>query len=313
LIERSPSLTVFLAVVLGVGCARQSPREGAGSPASRASRATIVFMSDFGTANDAVAICKAVMVGIAPDARLMDITHQVTPFSIEEAARFLAAVSPYYSAGTIFLVVVDPGVGTSRKPIIVKTKKGQYFAVPDNGLVTAVSDRDGIEEVREITNTSWMLAAASAASPTFHGRDIFAPAAAHLAAGWDWRQAGPVVPQIVRLAPKVSQTTDAGVRGDIIALDDPYGSLITNIPAEEFHKLGYILGDKIALRVANKSLTIPFLKTFMDAGIAQPLLYIDSRGRVGLALNHGNFSKTYKIFPPADIFIPLKPEQPAKR
>jgi S-adenosylmethionine hydrolase len=158
-----------------------------------------------------------------------------------------------------------------------------------------------------------MLAAASAASPTFHGRDIFAPAAAHLAAGWDWRQAGPVVPQIVRLAPKVSQTTDAGVRGDIIALDDPYGSLITNIPAEEFHKLGYILGDKIALRVANKSLTIPFLKTFMDAGIAQPLLYIDSRGRVGLALNHGNFSKTYKIFPPADIFIPLKPEQPAKR
>ncbi|HXN22645.1 MAG TPA: SAM-dependent chlorinase/fluorinase [Candidatus Dormibacteraeota bacterium] len=312
----TPSLTVFLPVLLGlacVGCAPQSPREGAGSPASHRSRATIVFMSDFGAANDAVAICKAVMVAIAPDARLMDITHQVTPFSIEEAARFLAAVSPYYPAGTVFLAVVDPGVGTSRKPIIVKTKKGQYFVVPDNGLMTPVSDRDGIEAIREITNTSWMLAPVSAASPTFHGRDIFSPVAAHLAAGWDWTQAGPIVSQLVRLAPKLPRTTDAGIQGEIVALDDPYGSLITNIPAEDFHRLGYSLGDKIALRVANKSLTVPFLRTFMDTDIAQPLLYIDSRGRVGLALNHGNFSKTYKILPPANIFIPLKPEQPAKR
>src|SRR5580700_3034120 len=114
--------TVLLPLVclplLVVGCAKQ--------PAPNPAPATIVFMTDFGTANDAVAICKAVIVGIAPDARLMDITHQVTPFQIEEASRFLAGVTPYYPSGTIFLVVVDPGVGTSRKAVIVKSKKGQY-------------------------------------------------------------------------------------------------------------------------------------------------------------------------------------------
>src|SRR5271154_6687737 len=93
-----------------------------------AQRPTLVFMTDFGTANDAVALCKAVMLEIAPDARIMDITHQVTPFSIEEGARFLEAVSEYYPAGTVFVSVIDPGVGTSRKAVIVKSKKGQYFA-----------------------------------------------------------------------------------------------------------------------------------------------------------------------------------------
>lgn len=289
-----------------VGCGKQSPREVPAQAALRQAQPTIVFMSDFGTANDAVAICKAVIVGIAPDSRVMDITHQVTPFSIEEGARFFEAVSPYYPAGTIFLGVVDPGVGTSRKPIVVKTKKGQYFVVPDNGLVTLVLDRDGVEAVREITNPAWMLTPASALSSTFHGRDIFSPAAAHLAAGWDWTQAGPNLPGIVRLTFELPRITDAGIGGDIIALDDPYGSLITNIPVQEFLKLGYSIGDPVIVRTANKSLQVPFLKTFMDASIGQPLLYIDSRGRVALALNQGNFSKAYKISPPAHIFVSRK-------
>ena len=110
-----------------------------------AARPLIVFMTDFGTANDAVAICKAVMVGIAPATRIMDITHQVTPYSIEEGARFLAGVTPYYPAGTVFVVVIDPGVGTSRKAIIIKTKKGQFFVLPDNGLISPVIERDGLD------------------------------------------------------------------------------------------------------------------------------------------------------------------------
>src|SRR3989454_8119129 len=192
----------------------------------------IVFMTDFGTANASVAVCKAVIAGIAPGARIMDITHQVTPFSIEEGARFLAGVSPYYPSGTIFLAVVDPGVGTSRKAVVVKTKKDQFFVLPDDGLITPVLDRDGLDSAREITSTSWMLT--PAVSSTFHGRDIFSPAAAHLAAGWDWTQVGPVVSQLVRLQPRVSTTNADGINGEIIALDDPYGSLITDIPAEEF-------------------------------------------------------------------------------
>src|ERR1700690_654879 len=178
---------ILAAVLLSMpGCMRQQPaqKDSAGASQGSPSRQTIVFMTDFGTANDSVAICRAVMTGIAPDARIMDITHQVTPFSIEEGARFLAAVSPYYPSGTVFLVVVDPGVGTSRKAVIVKSKKGQFFVLPDNGLITPVLDRDGLEAAREITNHAWMVG--ENVSSTFHGRDIFSPAAAHLAPGEDW-------------------------------------------------------------------------------------------------------------------------------
>jgi len=261
-------------------------------------------MTDFGTANDAVAICKAVMIGITPDARIMDITHQVTPFSIEEGARFLSGVTPYYPAGTVFVVVVDPGVGTSRKAVIVKTRKGQYFVLPDNGLVSPVIDRDGLESAREITNTSWMIG--DAVSSTFHGRDIFSPAGAHLAAGWDYTLAGPEVQQLVRLIPKVATVTDKGIEGQVIALDDPFGSLITNIPGDDFKKLGYTFGDKITVQLDKKPFTLPYSRTFMDVPVGEPLLYQDSRGRMGLALNERNFSQIHKITPPVALFIPKK-------
>src|SRR5260370_20169394 len=135
--------------LLGPACSK--------SPVQVVARPVIVFMTDFGTANDAAAICRAVIVGIAPDARIMDITHQVTPYSIEEGSRFLAGVTPYYPPSTIFLVVVDPGVGTSRKAIIVKSKKGQYFFLPHNGLVTPAIDPAGLDSAREITNSTWMV------------------------------------------------------------------------------------------------------------------------------------------------------------
>src|SRR5260370_16382768 len=128
-------------------------------------------MTDFGTANDAVAICRAVIYGIAPDVRITDITHQVTPFSIEEASRFLYGVTPYYPEGTVFLVVVDPGVGTSRKAIAVKSKKGQYFILPDNGVITAVLGLEGLEAPRGIKNKHWTIFAPL--SSTIHGRAVF--------------------------------------------------------------------------------------------------------------------------------------------
>jgi S-adenosylmethionine hydrolase len=272
------------------------------------SRPTVVFMTDFGTANDAVAICRAVIFSIAPaNVRLTDITHQVTPFSIEEGARFLSAVTPYYPAGTIFLVVVDPGVGTSRKAIIVKSKKSQYFVLPDNGLITPIIDRDGLDSAYEITNQMWMIQAAL--SSTFHGRDIFSPAAAHLAAGWDLSQAGAPVSQLVRLNPKTATVTEKGIDGDIIGLDDPFGSLITDIPGDEFKKLGYRLGDTVIVQIGNKPVPVPFVKTFMDVPVGESLLYIDSRGRVGIANNEGNYAKKFDFTPPGKIFIPRKADQ----
>jgi S-adenosylmethionine hydrolase len=302
-----PFVVLLLAFVSISGCSKSPAQQEAAARAAAAQAATrpaIVFMTDFGTANDAVAICKAVIIGIAPETRIMDITHQVTPFQIEEGARFLAGVSPYYPAGTVFLSVVDPGVGTSRKAVIVKSKKGQYFVLPDNGLVTLVLDRDGLESAREITNPAWMIQAA--VSSTFHGRDIFSPAAAHLAAGWDFNLVGPEAEQLVRLTPKVSIATDKGIEGDIIGLDDPYGSLITDIPGDEFKKLGYNLGDRVVIQINKKPVTLPYVKTFMDVPVGDSLLYIDSRGRVGIANNEGNYAKKFDITPPGTVFIPRK-------
>jgi len=297
---------IFACSLMLAACSKSEPaKNGPGGAGQRAvARPLLVFMTDFGTANDAVAICKAVMVGIAPDIRIMDITHQVTPFSIEEGARFLAGVSPYYPAGTVFVAVVDPGVGTNRKAIVVKSKKGQYFVLPDNGLISPVIDRDGLDSAREITNKSWMIG--DAISSTFHGRDIFSPVGAHLAAGWDYTLVGPEVQQLVRLTPKAATVTDKGIEGEVIALDDPFGSLITDISGEEFKNLGYKVGDRVTILLNKKPFTAPYTKTFMDVPVGDPLLYVDSRGRVGLAQNERNFSAVNKITPPAPIFIPKK-------
>ena len=298
-----PSVSAFFIAVLLIGCGGQSTRLERAKPVARP---TIVFMTDFGTANDAVAICKAVIVGIVPNVRIMDITHQVTPFSIPEGARFLAGVTPYYPSGTVFLVVVDPTVGTSRKAVIVRSNKGQYFVLPDNGLITPVADRDGIAGAHEIANQSWMIG--DKISSTFHGRDIFSPAAAHLAAGEDWTLAGPAVKNLVRLSPVVATIGTKGISGEVIALDDPFGSLITDIQGTDFKELGYVVGDKVTLTIEKKQYTFPYQKTFMGAPIGQPLVYIDSRGRIGIAVNQGNFSKEYGVTPPLSIFIPRKGE-----
>jgi S-adenosylmethionine hydrolase len=302
---RRIALPLLVIVVLAAACSKfQADKNAAPIPGQPIPHATIVFMTDFGVANDAVAICKAVMLGIAPDARIMDITHQVTPYSIEEGARLLQGVTPYYPAGTVFVVVVDPGVGTSRKAIVVKSKKGQYFVLPDNGLITPVIDRDGLESAREITNTDWMIQAPI--SSTFHGRDIFSPVGAHLAAGGDFFLVGPEISQLVRLNPKTASVTDKGIAGDVIGLDDPFGSLITNIPGDEFKKLAYRFGDKIPLLINRKPVNLPYVKTFMEVPVGDPLLYVDSRGRVGIAVNQGNYSKQFDVTPPGSIFIARK-------
>ena len=304
--RKGVSLGCLVLCLALLSCAKPQPESvsAGSSPSGAPARPMIVFMTDFGTANDAVAICRAVMVGIAPDARIMDITHQVTPYSIEEGSRFLAAVTPYYPAGTVFVAVIDPGVGTSRRAVIVKSKKGQYFVLPDNGLISPVIDRDGLDTAREITNTGWMVG--DKISSTFHGRDIFSPAGAHLAAGWDYTLAGPAVQELVRLTPKTATVTERGIDGEIIGLDDPFGSLISDIPGDEFKKLGYNLGDKVTVVLDKKPFTLPYQKTFMEVPVGDPLLYIDSRGRIGLALNERNFSQVHKITPPVTISIPKK-------
>ena len=264
---------------------------------------TVVFMTDFGTVDDSVAICRGAMYSIEPGLRIVDLTHQVTPFSILDGARFLYGATPYYPAGTVFVVVVDPGVGSARKAVVVKSKRGQYFVLPDNGLMTLVQDRDGLEAAREITNPKWMIG--SALSSTFHGRDIFSPVGAHLARGEDWTQVGnPLdVSQLVRLDLAASKFDGRGLHGEVIATDGPFGNLVTNISGEDFLKLGYARGQNVPVTLGTNEVNIPFVRTFSDVPLGKPLLYIDSRGHLGLAVNQGSFAATYGIKPPAAIFL----------
>jgi S-adenosylmethionine hydrolase len=268
---------------------------------------TVAFMTDFGRLDDAVAICRAVMLGIDPAARIEDITHEVTPFSIYEGARFLSGVAPYYPAGTVFVVVVDPGVGSNRKAVVAKSKKGQYFVLPDNGLLTFVQERDGIESVREIKNTDYMIGAAL--SSTFHGRDIFSPVGAHITHGDDWTKVGPEMDpaKLVRLQNTLAQVAAEGIIGEVIGTDGPFGNLITNITREQFEQLGYKLGDNVRVVVNQRQVEFPFVRTFSDVPVGKPLFYIDSRGRLGMAVNQGNFEKAYQVTAPSAISIPKKP------
>lgn len=266
---------------------------------------TVVFLSDFGTADDSVAICKGVMLGIEPRLRVVDLTHDVTPFSILDGARFLAGAAPHYPPGTVFVAVVDPGVGTARKPMVVRTRRGQTFVLPDNGLITLVADRDGIEAARELRDPAFL--AGAALSSTFHGRDVFAPAAAHLARGEDWSKVGPIVEQPVRLDVHSARVDTAGLQGEVIALDGPYGNLVTNVDAAMFQELGWRLGDRVPVELGGKALSLPLQRTFGDVAEQQGLMYIDSRDHLAFAINMGDFAKVHGITPPVPLRIARKP------
>jgi S-adenosylmethionine hydrolase len=287
---------LMVSLILG-GCAVSAQTFPASYPK------TIVFMTDFGIVDDSVNICKGVMYSIAPEIRIVDLTHQVTPYSIADGARFLYGATPYYPAGTVFVVVVDPTVGSTRKAIVARTKRGQYFVLPDNGLMTLVQDRDQIEAAREITNPAWMIG--GKLSSTFHGRDIFSPVGAHLARGDDWTEVGPAldVSKLVRLELAPSTLDASGITGQVIATDGPFGNLVTNISGEDFLKLGYQRGQEVAVKIGDQTMSIPFVKTFSDVPLNKPLLYIDSRGRLSAAVNQSSFAAAYGIKPPVSLFI----------
>jgi len=266
----------------------------------------IGFMTDFDVKDDAVGICKAVMDGVAPGVRIIDITHQSEPYNIAMGARFLAGSAPYFPKDAVFVVVIDPGVGSKRKAIIARSRVGQFFVLPDNGLLTLVQDRDGIVEAHEITNPAWMIG--SGISSTFHGRDIFSPAGAHLARGDDWTAAGPAldVTKLVRLDLKTASLDAMGLHGEVIGTDGPYGNLVLNVPREIFMQLGYKIGDQVPITLGDKQYIFPFVKTFSDVPVGKELFYIDSRGRLSLWINQRDFAQTYKVGEGAQLLIPKK-------
>lgn len=260
----------------------------------------VLFMSDYGVNDDSVAICKGTMLGADPRLRIIDITHNVRKHSVVDGARLLVSTSMYFGPGAVFAVVVEPGIAGKYKNIAVKTKAGQFFILPDNGLVSLVEERDGIEEAREITNSDWVT---NAQNSLFPGRDVLCPAAAHLASGKSFAKAGPLLKQHKQLNIPNVKITDRSVIGLVLGVDGGFGNLVTNIMGLEFEKLGYEPGDKVKFIVGDKSFIAPYVKNLTEAPKKTELLFSNATGAICAAVNHGNFAEKHDIKAPVKIEI----------
>jgi hypothetical protein len=261
----------------------------------------LVFQSDFGTRDAAVAAMKGVAISVSPELPIYDITHEIPPFDIWEASLRLVQAAEYWPEGTVFVSVIDPGVGTERKSVVMKSRSGHYFVTPDNGTLTFVAEQLGIDEVREIDEAVNRLAN-SEESYTFHGRDVYAYTGARLAAGViSFDEVGRKLPPRVVSIPYQRPVFDNGtVRGNVPILDVQYGNVWTNIDRETFERLGLATGDRVKVRIRNGDRlvyegSIPYYPTFGHAGVGEPLLYLNSLSNVSLAINQGNFAEAYDI------------------
>jgi S-adenosylmethionine hydrolase len=218
----------------------------------------ISLLTDFGSLDPFVGEMKAVIVTICPGARIIDLTHQVPKFNIRLGSFLLAAATQYFPAGSIHVAVVDPGVGSSRRAMVIQTKAALYVG-PDNGLLVPAAQRDGILHVYELTNRSFMR---DEVSLTFHGRDIFAPAAAHLASGRMPTECGPEISDYIQPSYASPAVEDKRVSCEVFHIDS-FGNIVTNIP-NQIEGFGVKLGDKVTLMLKKKRFSARFVRTYSD-------------------------------------------------
>lgn len=273
----------------------------------------IVFQTDFGTKDGAVASMKGVAMGISPDLKLFDLTHEIPNYNIWEAAYRLEQAIPYWPPGTVFVSVVDPGVGTPRRSIVVKTRSGHYIVTPDNGTLTLVSESIGVESVRIIDEEQYRRSG-SDASNTFHGRDIFTPVAAKLASGAiSFEQVGNLTFQPVVTIPYTAATRIGnGLTGTITALDLQYGNVWTNISIDLLSGLPIDYGQWLLVTIYHKNQkmfvgSMPYVKTFGDVPRGKPLAYLNSMLQLSIAFNQANFSSYYHIQSGSEWRVEIKP------
>lgn len=262
---------------------------------------TVVFQTDFGLKDGAVSAMKGVAMGVDSSLKLFDLTHEIPAYNIWEAAYRLEQTIPYWSAGTVFVSVVDPGVGTHRKSVILKTKAGHFIVTPDNGTLTLIAQSQGIDQIREIDEVQ-NRRKGSEKSYTFHGRDVYAFTAAKLAAGKiTFEQVGQQLPnQIVSLPYQKASIENNSIRGAINILDVQYGNIWTNISGDLFKKLNPKIGDvfKVIIyknKIKKHESNMPYMATFGGVAKGKPLLYLNSLLQVSFALNMGSFSAVHKV------------------
>ncbi len=243
----------------------------------------ITLITDFGTQDGFVAQMKGIILGINPAVRLIDATHDIQPFSILQGALVLKGMYPYFPRGTIHVAVVDPGVGSDRKGIVLRAE-GQTFVGPDNGLFSLIVPGDKSREIREIQNPAFML---PEPHPTFHGRDIFAPTAAHLSAGKPFHEVGPLVDHPVRISIPSVEKNPQGLEGAIIYVDR-FGNLTSNINS------GMLTGTVGSVCLGNVAIQ-RLSRFFGEVPLGEPLALINSFGLLEIAVNRGNASQMLGI------------------
>ena len=283
------TLLLFLA---GLASCRQT---------TSSTKGVVVFQSDFGLKDGAVSAMKGVATGVDPDLKLYDLTHEIPAYNIWEAAYRLQQAAPYWPEGTVFVSVVDPGVGTSRKSVVAKTRNGQYFVTPDNGTLTLISESIGIESVREI-NEVLNRRKNSQASYTFHGRDVYAYTGARLAAGViGFEEVGTLLPDtVVKIAYQKPVLKGDTLMGSIPVLDIQYGNVWTNINDSIFNKLQLSAVKKVDVLISRGGAIlfkrqVPVVNTFGAVAEGQALGYMNSLMNFSLALNMRSFADSFHI------------------
>lgn len=261
----------------------------------------LVLQTDFGTKDGAVAAMRGVAIGVSAKLAIHDLSHENTPFDIWEAAYRLKQAAPFWPAGTVFVSVIDPGVGTARRAVVLKTQSGHFFVGPDNGSWTLVAEELGVEAVREIDETKHRRAG-SERSYTFHGRDVFAFVGAKLASGAiAFEDVGPALPaDVVKLAYERPRMEGGVLIGTVPYLDFQYGNVWTNLDEALFAKLNPKPGERFRVTIAQAGKPVfrgdlPYAKTFGDVRLGTPLLYLNSLMNVAFALNQGDFAKKYGV------------------
>lgn len=251
----------------------------------------ITLLTDFGPGSGYAAAMKGVILGIAPEVQLIDLSHGVPRHDVRTGAYLLWSVAPYFPAGTVHLGVVDPGVGTERKGLIV-VAGGQYLVGPDNGLLYPAAERLGLEQVYKITNERYML---PEVAPTFHGRDIFAPVAAHLAKGVAPEEIGEAIAEWTELRFGTGELRDGTLRGSVIYIDS-FGNVVTNIP-KELAQRALAPGQEAEVEVLKLGVRARarFLEAYAFAREGERLLLIGSHGNLELAINRGNAAQVLGI------------------
>jgi hypothetical protein len=232
------------------------------------------------------------MWDIAPELRIVDLSHEIPPYDIETAAEVLEQAVTFYPAGTVVVAVVDPGVGSERRATAIRTQTGHVLVGPDNGLFTLVMQTEGVDRAVELRNARYFRGGQT--SSTFHGRDVFAPVAAHLAAGVPLDSLGPsLMPVRLDLVP--ARRLGDRIEGIVRYIEDPYGNVVTNIPAALLDSLGARLGDSLEVRIGPRTMRLPWRNTFSDVPRGEPLALLHSRGVLSFSVNQGSFAERFGV------------------